>query len=112
MCSTPNRALTNPGTSINDRPFNPYHVREYTLNELESLLALYFHNIALYHQSRYSLWYATLLRRIGGKFPRLAVRLHQGRKVLGIPWESLEKHTPKPFPIDGEPEILLAVCTS
>ena len=28
LCSTPNRVLTNPGTT---KPFNPFHLREYTL---------------------------------------------------------------------------------
>lgn len=111
ICSTPNRALTNPGTSINDRPFNPFHVREYTLNELESLLRPYFDRFDLYYQSRYGISYGKLLGSIGRRFPRLAVRLHQGRKVLGIPWENLERHIPKPLPVDGEPEILIAVCT-
>ena len=35
ICSTPNRLLTNPGTAAADRPFNPYHVREYTRPEVE-----------------------------------------------------------------------------
>lgn len=111
ICSTPNRALTNPGTSINDHPFNPYHVREYTLNELESLLHLYFNRCDLYYQSRYSLSYGKLLGGVGRRFPRLAVRLHQARKLLGIPWENLEKHIPSSLPVNGEPEILVAVCT-
>lgn len=112
ICSTPNRALTNPGTSINDRPFNPYHVREYTLAELESLLSLYFSSIGLYCQSEHGQFYSRLINAIGRTSPKLAVRLHQVRKVLGIPWESFEKHYPKPMPVKGEPEVLIAICTS
>jgi len=36
ICSTPNREITNPGTSIMDAPWNPYHVREYNLEELRT----------------------------------------------------------------------------
>ena len=30
VCSTPNRMVTNPGISAHGKPFNPFHVREYT----------------------------------------------------------------------------------
>jgi ubiquinone/menaquinone biosynthesis C-methylase UbiE len=46
ICSTPNRALTNPGTSINDHPFNPHHVREYSSEEFESLMSEYFNSVS------------------------------------------------------------------
>src|SRR6185436_8734710 len=45
VCSTPNRRLTNPGTAIGDKPFNPFHRREYTLPELRPLLETSFETI-------------------------------------------------------------------
>ena len=38
LCSTPNRVVTNPATGPCDKPFNPFHVREYTAEELTDLL--------------------------------------------------------------------------
>ena len=37
ICSTPNRTVTNPGTSLADPPRNPFHVREYAQEELLEL---------------------------------------------------------------------------
>ena len=110
ICSTPNRTLTNPGTSIHDRPFNPYHVREYTFSEFESLLRSHFGSIDFYWQSEFGIWYSKLLSRIGGAVPRLAARLHQARKLLGLPREIPERHAPQRWPPAGEPEVLIAVC--
>jgi SAM-dependent methyltransferase len=43
ICSTPNRDITNPGTSLQDKPINPYHVREYNLREFTELIQKKFH---------------------------------------------------------------------
>ena len=40
MISTPNRKITSPDTkSINDKPANEYHTREYTLGEFKNLVS-------------------------------------------------------------------------
>ena len=39
VCSTPNRVITNPMTTIFQKPWNPFHVREYSRLELESLIS-------------------------------------------------------------------------
>ena len=111
ICSTPNRVLTNPGTSISDRPFNRYHEREYTLGEFESLLRPYFSTTTFCGQSCYGARYARFLDWIGQKIPIMAVRLHQARKVLGIPWEKIKTHYPLALPAERQPEVLIAVCT-
>ncbi len=36
ICSTPNRDMTNPGTSITDKPWNQFHVREYDATEFRA----------------------------------------------------------------------------
>ncbi len=110
VCSTPNRTVTNPGITLADRPFNPHHLREYTRPELEMLLREYFASVHLLGQSYYGAGYVRLLTRIARYFPALAVRIHQARKLIGIPWEHPDRHRPIPLPPGGEPEYLVAVC--
>jgi ubiquinone/menaquinone biosynthesis C-methylase UbiE len=110
LCSTPNRALTNPGTTIRDRPFNPHHVREYTRPELESLLHQYFSRVEFFGQSFYGRVYQRCLTRVGRVLPAAAVKLHQARKVLSLPWENFARHWPRPLTAGRVPEILLARC--
>lgn len=111
ICSTPNRELTNPGTSIGDHPFNPHHVREYSYAEFESLMKEHFKDVELYYQTSYGYGYSKFLLSMGRRLPWLGFRAHQMRKLLGIPWERPEKHFPKPAPADGVPEVLIAICT-
>jgi SAM-dependent methyltransferase len=51
ICSTPNRELTNPGTSIQDKPWNPFHVREYNFQEFRSCLEQRFSIEGVYGQN-------------------------------------------------------------
>lgn len=37
ICSTPNREVTNPHTSISNKPLNQFHIREYSFNEFVQL---------------------------------------------------------------------------
>jgi SAM-dependent methyltransferase len=39
ICSTPNREVTNPASAIGHRPWNPFHVREYSPREFSDLLS-------------------------------------------------------------------------
>ena len=111
ICSTPNRRLLNPGTSIEQRPFNPFHVREYNAEELERVLSAQFADIVLLGQTRFGRRYVRLLEQIGRRVPMAAVRMHQMRKLLGMPFERRAKHEPAPLPFPhGEPEVLVAVC--
>ena len=112
ICSTPNRLVTNPGISIKGKPFNPYHVREYSAPELEMVLRPSFRSVAFFGQSMYGKAYVKLLRAVGGVVPMAAVRLHQMRKLAGTPWERPEGYYPMPMPGAGEPEYLVAVCTA
>lgn len=110
LCSTPHRCLTNPGISINTKPFNRFHYREYLAQEFETELAPYFGSVSLYCQSLYSPGYVRFLNRIGRSSPKVAFRLHQARKLFGIPWESRARHWPHPIPRHEVPEMLIAVC--
>ncbi len=52
--STPNRNISNPGTSLSDKPVNPFHVREYALEEFLDLLKKYFVVEEVYSQGIYT----------------------------------------------------------
>jgi SAM-dependent methyltransferase len=110
ICSTPNRALVNPGNTIDDRPFNPFHIREYTQRELAAVLQSKFSSIEWFGQTPFPGWYAAALGSVGRRSKSAGVRLHQARKLAGIALESIEKHRPRALPFDGQPEVLIAVC--
>lgn len=110
ICSTPNRNLVNAGKSISDRPFNPFHVREYTRDELRRLLASQFATIEWFGQREYERTYVSALAMAGRVMQSAAVRLHQLRKLAGVPLESAQKHMPVPLVAGSETEVLIAVC--
>jgi SAM-dependent methyltransferase len=112
VCSTPNRVVSAPGTPITGKPYNPFHVREYTREELGALLGRFFPSVTFLGQSFHGAGYVRLLNRLGKSWPMLAVRAHQVRKVLGVPWDKRQRHWPTPLPAPGEPEVLVAVCRS
>jgi ubiquinone/menaquinone biosynthesis C-methylase UbiE len=111
ICSTPNRLLTNPGITLADKPFNPFHIREYTRDELTALLGNYFSSIDFFGQSNYGLIYTNVLNTIGKQVPKLAVRSHQIRKMLGIPFCKLDHHFPLAWKDNMQPEIMIAICS-
>jgi len=112
ICSTPNREVLNPGKRLADRPFNPFHIREYAAGELEALLRTQFGNVTLFGQTGYARPYVSFLAAIGRKLPMTAVRMHQLRKLAAIPFERRSRHEPRPLPLrHGEPEVLIAVCS-
>jgi SAM-dependent methyltransferase len=113
ICSTPNRRVLNPGRTLSDHPFNPFHIREYSATELETLLRRHFGRVTLYGQSAYRNEYVAILERIGRRFPMAAVRLHQMRKLFGIAFERRKRHYPRPLPfVRAEPEVLIAAANA
>jgi SAM-dependent methyltransferase len=110
LCSSPNRTLTNPGTTIRDRPFNRFHVREYTLNEFDALLRPHFEEVFWHGQTFFRPRWARLLTSIAGLNRRSAVRCHQVRKLLGLPWESKSRHLPGVLDDGMVSEFLVAEC--
>ena len=110
ICSTPNRDLTNAGTTIHSKPFNPFHVREYSQEEFEGLLRKYFSDVSLLGQTGFSRPYAGGLSVVGRLFPALAVKLHQARKLLTCLWDREDKHAPTPMRGSTQYEILVACC--
>jgi ubiquinone/menaquinone biosynthesis C-methylase UbiE len=50
IISTPNRTVFNPNATLNDKPNNRFHTREYTQEEFETLLGEHFSEVKLYGQ--------------------------------------------------------------
>ena len=114
LCSTPNRELLSPGNTIDDRPANPYHVREYSIGEFRELLERSFDSVTLYGQTWFRAAHARRLARVGRLGNVYAVRLHQFRNIVGVLGESPARHLPVPLDdppgADRVPEVVIAVC--
>ncbi len=82
VCSTPNRLVTNPGTGLHDRPWNQYHVREYSPAELSALLSTFFAEVQVFGQNPVRSGILTVARRLARHVsPLLAVRFLQALKL-------------------------------
>ncbi len=112
ICSTPNRDLFDPGTTLADVPHNPFHVRGYVREEFGDLLAPFFPAIEWFGQSWYGDSYCRRLATLGRRHPKLAAMLHQGREVCGVASRGAAAHTPRPMRAGQTPEIWIAVCTA
>ncbi|MEZ6066720.1 MAG: class I SAM-dependent methyltransferase [Planctomycetaceae bacterium] len=110
LISTPNRGVTNPGTARSDPPANSLHVCEWTQAELARELEQYFGNVEWFGQTRHPAWFVRLLTRIGKFSPGLGVRVRQLSRLMRVPFDHRDAHTPQPWPQHGEPEVLLAIC--
>jgi SAM-dependent methyltransferase len=110
LCSTPNRDLLSPGLTIDDRPRNPYHVREYSIPEFESFLNSAFPEVKLFGQTWFSERHQKFLARTGRRSNALSVRLHQLSNLARLPWESEKRHWPAPLEGAGAPEVVIGVC--
>ncbi|MGC2422970.1 MAG: class I SAM-dependent methyltransferase [Nitrospirota bacterium] len=83
ICSTPNRTVTNPGTSLTSKPSNQFHVREYSSAEFGSLLKEYFGQVEFYGQNPNKKFKVDSLNRLGFFLPfHIPTRVHQAYKLL------------------------------
>jgi len=110
LCSTPNRDFLSPGLTLRDRPRNPYHVREYSIAEFESLLSSVFPRVKLFGQTWFSARHQKLLARAGRRSNLLSVRLHQLSNLAHLPWEGEKRHWPAPLERVGAPEVVIGLC--
>lgn len=102
LCSTPNRVAS--GLRPGERPHNPFHLREWSLAELNSLLCRYFRNVEYFGQrirSRNKFRWMYLV----SKWKRLRgaadiTRLPQASALF----EKLESN------VHWQPDVLIAVC--
>jgi SAM-dependent methyltransferase len=112
VCSTPNRLVYSPGHSPGSRPWNPFHVREYSPDEFERLLESCFGQVEVRGQNFRSKRRTAAFNSIGRILPfDLAVRAHQATKIPRFAYDKLEHH--EVVELDGrrEPECLVAVCS-
>ncbi|MGW8256976.1 MAG: class I SAM-dependent methyltransferase [Thermoguttaceae bacterium] len=112
ICSTPNRDLFDPGTSLTDAPHNPFHIRGYVQEEFHNLLASFFPKIDWFGQSWYSDSYCRRLTTLGRRHPKIATMVHQLRELCGVASRGAAAHTPQPIQAGQIPEIWIAVCTA
>ncbi len=115
ICSTPNRIVTNPGTAIGDRPWNRYHVREYSREELLRLLSGAFEQVEGYGQRPVSRREVERLASVGRRWStRAAVTLRQVSKWPLLVCDPPTQYAVQPIPVTGddglEHEYLVVVC--
>jgi ubiquinone/menaquinone biosynthesis C-methylase UbiE len=113
ICSTPNRNVYSPGHTPESRPWNPFHVREYSPEELTRLLSAYFGQVELLGQNFRSKRRTAAMNSMGRVLPfDLAVRANQAMKIPRFAYDKVEHH--EVVTLDGrrEPEALVAVCSN
>lgn len=92
ICSTPNRAVTNPGTTKLDRPANPHHVMELDHREFQDELRHRFDRVRIYGQT-----YSLPLRAIRPRF----LRRVEERLAYATAW---------PIRLPLAPTYMVAIC--
>lgn len=113
VCSTPNRDVYSPGHSAESRPWNPFHVREYSPEELKRLLGSYFGQVVLLGQNLRSKWRTSAFKSLGRILPfDLAVRANQATKIPRFAYDKVEHHLVVELDGRREPECLVAVCSN
>jgi ubiquinone/menaquinone biosynthesis C-methylase UbiE len=113
ICSTPNRSVTNPGTMISDKPWNRYHVREYSQGEFLGVLKDAFPRVHLYGQNPRSEWLARSIEGLGRLLPMHgAVRVNQVMKLPRLVVDSLQRHAVRDMAPGYAYEYMVAVCRS
>lgn len=111
ICSTPNRVVTNPGRSISDKPWNTFHVREYSQAEFLDLLRSSFPRVDLYGQNPKAVWLTRSIEGLGRITPMHgAVRLNQVMKLPQLLADSLDRHAVRDMMPGYAYEYLVAVC--
>jgi ubiquinone/menaquinone biosynthesis C-methylase UbiE len=113
VCSTPNRIVYSPGHTLESRPWNPFHVREYSQEELKRLLYAYFGEVVLLGQNLRSKRRTAAMNSLGRLLPfDLAVRLNQAAKLPRLAYDRVEHHPVVDLDGRREPECLVAVCSN
>lgn len=111
ICSTPNRLVTNPGTTIADKPWNPYHVREYAPSELRQVLRRHFEIESEYGQNPVNGLRLAAVSWIGRRIHRrLSVRINQLWKCRWFVFRQTALHHVQPCLPSVEYEYLVFVC--
>lgn len=111
ICSTPNRIVYNPGKSLVSKPWNPFHIREYSQQEFTELLSEFFGQVELFGQNPRSRAVVSLFEALGRVLPcQGAVRLNQIGKLPRFLYDRLDDHRVLPHSTSGVFEYVVAVC--
>lgn len=111
ICSTPNRPVTNPGKAMSDKPWNRFHVREYSQQEFVDLLRTVFPRVELFGQNPKSAWLARSIEGLGRVLPlHGAVRLNQVMKLPQLLVDDLQRHAVREMAPGFAYEYVVAVC--
>ena len=111
ICSTPNRDITNPGTSIENAPWNPYHIREYNLDEFRARLESRFEIQGVYGQNPVHPRHVRFMQRLAkGTDPAWAIRINKLLKCRWFLMPAPEHHAVRPFSNKYEFEFYVLVC--
>lgn len=111
ICSTPNRAVYNPGKPPNAKPWNRFHVREFDREEFTAMLRRTFATVRIFGQNPRSPAVARVLTIIGTLPGHLAVRCAQATKLAFAPFDRASNHRVVPADTNTLYEYLVAVCT-
>ncbi len=112
ICSTPDRDVYSPGNTITSRPWNRFHVREYSQQEFVALLDSHFSRVTLFGQNPKSPMLVGLKSWLGRWWPRnWVVRMNQGLKLPRILYDQVEHHLVTTVEKERRYECLTAVCT-
>lgn len=111
ICSTPNRTVSNPEKSINDKPWNSFHIREYSKQEFEDLLKNEFLEVKLYGLNKVlksKLKFLNKIRKISKLNGYLWFNI---LKAPNIFFDNIENYKIEKNDNNYEYEYLIAVCT-
>ena len=112
ICSTPNREVYSPGATDRTRPWNRFHVREFTTEEFAASLARHFPDCRIYGQNPRRPGHAALLGWLGRRLPgHSAVRINQASKLPRLLSPRRSRHAVQPGQADRVYEFNVAVCT-
>ena len=112
ICSTPDRDVYSPGASIESRPWNRFHVREYSQDEFSELLSRHFEHVVLFGQNPKSPTLTHARCAIGCRLPlHLLVRMTQALKLPRLLYDRLEHHQVVPSDARKRYEYVTAVCS-
>jgi ubiquinone/menaquinone biosynthesis C-methylase UbiE len=112
VCSTPDRRVYNPGRTLQDRPWNRYHVREWALPELVETLGRHFGRVELFGQNPKRPARVACMQAAGRALPGYgAVRMQQLAKLRWFVRDRPAHHAVVPMRPDRVFEYVVAVCT-
>lgn len=97
ICSTPNRFIYNPGRSLEARPWNSFHLREFETAEFRQALEERFSHVDLYGQNPTSPARASAMTFLGRTLPgTCAVRINQALKLPRFLFGRQKAHAVQP----------------